>query len=63
MVTHLDCRIMLISHKFAGLIESYLPNRYLFLLNVALSLLLLELVIVYVVNRWFPFLIGRKRSI
>lgn len=63
MVTHLDCRIMLISHKFAGLIESYLPNRYLFLLNVALSLLLLELVIVYVVNRWFPFLIGRKRGI
>lgn len=63
MVTHLDCRIMLISHKFAGLIEIYLPNRYLFLLNVALSLLLLELVIVYVVNRWFPCLIGRKRSI
>ena len=54
---------MLISHKFAGLIESYLPNRYFFLLNVALSLLLLELVIVYVVNRWFPFLIGRKRGI
>ena len=63
MVTHLDCRVMLISHKFAGLIGSYLPNRYLFLFNVALSLLLLELAIVYVVNRWFPFVIGRKRSI
>lgn len=28
-----------------------------------LYLLLLELVIIYVVNRWFPFVIGKRRSI
>ena len=63
MVTHLDCRMMLVSQKFAGLIGNYLPNPCLFLINVVLSLLLLELAVVYAVNRWFPFLIGRKRSI
>lgn len=61
MVTHLDCRVMLISHKFAGLVSRYVDNRYLFLFNIAISLLLMELVIIYVVNRWFPFVLGRKR--
>lgn len=62
MVTHLDCYIILLSLNFAHFINQYVTRakEYIFCLNLALSLLVLETIIIYIINRYLPFLIGKS---
>jgi fucose 4-O-acetylase-like acetyltransferase len=63
MVTHLDCYIMYFSHIFAYYIMNHfgIASWHVFYFNIALALFVMEMVIVYCINHFFPFLIGRKR--
>lgn len=62
MVTHLDCFVMYFAHKYAYFMNRFIPfgKEYVLRLNVALALFLMEAVIIYAVNRFFPFLVGKS---
>lgn len=64
MLTHLDCMVMYMAHRIAYFIKKFIPfgREYTLWLYVALALLAMEMVIIYVVNRFFPFLLGRSFS-
>lgn len=62
MLTHLDCFVMYIAHRFAYFMDRFIPvgKEYMLWLNVALAIFLMEAVIIYVGNRFFPFLLGKS---
>lgn len=61
MVTHLDCQYMLaaigVGHFFVGL--SPYGKWYCFYFGITLGMTLLELLTIYLVNRFCPFLVGK----
>ena len=61
MLTHLDCMVMYMAHRFAYFVKKLVPfgGKYTLWIYVTLALFLMEMVIIYVVNRFFPFLLGR----
>lgn len=61
MLTHLECFVMYIAHRFAYFMDRFVPagGEYMLWLNAALAIFLMEAVIIYAVKRFFPFLLGR----
>lgn len=64
MVTHLDCQYMLaaigVGHFFVGL--SPYGKWYCFYFGMALGMTFLELITIYLVNRFCPFLVGKTAA-
>lgn len=64
MATHIDFYILYISLEAAYRVNDYIPrfNRVFFFVNVVGIILLLEIPCIEVINRFFPFLLGRKKE-
>lgn len=62
MVTHIDCQYMLLSVRLGDFLSALSPhqNRILFFVGAALGMTILELITIYLINRFLPFLFGRK---
>ncbi|MEG1877698.1 MAG: acyltransferase family protein [Lachnospiraceae bacterium] len=62
MVTHLDCRVMIASITIAYWLNQYITRAksYIFYLCIMLFVTLFELLIIYVVNHYMPFIMGKK---
>ncbi len=63
MVTHLDCYILLIAFKVDSLLSQQLTTypatvKY---SVFALTIIILEVIIITIINRFFPFVIGQKK--
>ncbi len=65
MVTHLDCQFMLLSIRVGQFFVALSPYAkwYCFYFGIALGMTVLELVTIYVVNHFLPFLVGKKYNI
>ena len=65
MVTHLDFQVVSIGLTFAGKVNRLFSadRGLLFYISLALFILVAELVIIYVMNRWFFFLLGKKHPV
>lgn len=63
MATHLDLNILYAALSLAYRIDPFIPrlNRVFFFVNVMGAVLLSETACITAVNRFFPFLIGKKR--
>lgn len=57
MVTHLDCFVMYIALKFADFMSQMIPfgKEFILWLCTALALFFMEIIIIYIVNHFFPF--------
>ena len=63
MLTHLDCRVMRVAILFATSANQLLPNAVVFHVSLYLALLLGELFMIILINRFGFFLIGRKEPV
>lgn len=63
MATHLDFQVLITAVDYANWMNQYITRAkvYMLYLNIALMMTLLEVIIIYVINHWFPFMIGKKR--
>lgn len=63
MATHMDFRFLYIALTVAYWVNNYIPrlNRVFFFVNVIGIVLILEVICIIVINRFFPFLVGRKK--
>lgn len=64
MVTHMDFYLLFCAHILAYKVNSYLPglNQVFFFVNVMGAVLLLEVPCIFLINRYFPFLIGKRKD-
>lgn len=65
MATHLDCQVMICAIRVGMFVSGLSPRAkdYIYVAVTALALLVAEVILIIVINRFFPFLIGKKRSI
>ncbi|MDD2972242.1 MAG: acyltransferase [Lachnospiraceae bacterium] len=65
MVTHLEFRVMITAIRGAGLVSTRMPGLmpYIQWILVAVLVILMEWVIVVVMNRYFYFLIGKRKPL
>lgn len=63
MATHLDCQVMICAIRIGMFVSSRSPRAkdYIYKGTTAIALLAAEIILVLVINRFFPFLLGRKR--
>lgn len=63
MATHLDFQVMYYAHLFGYWVNNHVTrwNRTLFYLSVTFAVTLMEIVLIYVINRWLPFMLGKKK--
>lgn len=63
MVTHLDGRVMITAINTANWINQFVTRAkvYVLYLNIAIVVTLLELLLIYIINHYLCFLIGKKR--
>lgn len=61
MATHLDFQVLITSIDFANFMNQFITRAKVYMLyfNVALMMTLIELILIYVINRFFPFLLGK----
>ncbi|NLL79333.1 MAG: acyltransferase family protein [Clostridiales bacterium] len=61
MATHLDFQVLITAVDYANWMNQYITRAkvYMLYLNIALMMTLIEVVIIYVINHWFPFMIGK----
>ncbi len=62
MVTHMDFRVLYCSIMLAELLNVW-ENQLFFIISILLLVFLLEIPIIWVVNRFFPWLLGKKTVI
>ena len=64
MSTHVNCYILYAAILIAWQIDTVVTRAksYIFLFNIMIFTFLFEAVIIEVINRFFPFIIGRKRT-
>jgi len=62
MATHLDCQVMIMSINLSYFINQYVTRakQYVFYLCLASFVILFEVMIIFVINRYFPLLLGKK---
>lgn len=60
MATHLDYRVLNYSIKAAALINSLVGNQVLYAVLTIVFVFLLETVVIYIINRFFYKILGRK---
>lgn len=65
MLTHLDCQVMSQAIRFAAGMNQFIPRAkdFMFRFNLYAALLIGELIMIVLVNRFGFFLIGRKRPV
>ncbi len=65
MLTHLDCQVLSYGIQFATKMNEYITRAkdYLFLFNLFAFVLIVELILIYIINRWLYFLIGRSKPV
>ena len=63
MATHLDCQVMIMSINLSYFMNQYVTRakQYVFYLCLAIFVIIFEVIIIIVINRYFPFLIGKKK--
>ena len=63
MATHIDFYFLYIALNLANRINGFIPmgNRVFFFVNVIGVILILEAGCIVAINRFFPFLLGRRR--
>ena len=61
MCTHLNCYVVYLAIQWAFLINTYVSRAkdYVFMANIILVCLVLEAVLIFVINRFLPFMLGR----
>ena len=61
MVTHLDCFVLNISIKFSHFMNQLIPFEkwHMLWLCIAIVFLLIETIIIYIINHFFPILLGQ----
>ncbi|RKJ44975.1 hypothetical protein D7X98_09930 [bacterium 1XD8-76] len=64
MATHIDFYFLYIGLNLANRIDGFIPmgNRVFFFVNVIGVIMILEVFCILAINRFFPFLLGRKRG-
>ena len=64
MVTHLDCKVMIVAINLSYFVKQYVPlaGQSVFYICLTFFVLGIELVIIYVMNTYLPFILGRKRK-
>ena len=64
MATHIDFYILYISLNLANRVNGFIPrgNRIFFFVNVVGVILILETFCILLINRWFPFLLGKRKK-
>lgn len=60
MVTHLDYRILNYSIKAAALVNGFVGNQMLYAVLTVVFVFLFEVAVIYVINRFFYKILGRK---
>lgn len=63
MVTHIDFYFLFLALNLAYRVNEFIPrfNRVFFFINVVGTILILEVVCITLINRFFPFLIGKRK--
>lgn len=64
MATHLDCQVMIVAINLSYFVNQYVTRakQYVFFICLTLFVLGIELAIIYVINTYLPFILGRKRK-
>lgn len=64
MVTHMNCRFLGICHAIGNLVLGLFPflGQFGYMLICILAMILLEASAIFVIRRYFPFLIGQKKA-
>lgn len=62
MVTHMDFRVLYCSIKLAGLITFLQKSPFWYATAIVLLVFLLEIPVIWMINRFFPFVLGRERD-
>lgn len=65
MATHMDCQVLMVALRVSLWLNQYVTRAkmYVHYLTVAVLMLLMELVIIYVFNHYFYFLLGKKKPV
>ena len=65
MATHLQCYLLYAGIRIALLIDMYVTRAksYVYMFNSVLFTMLIEVVVILIINRFFPFVLGRKRNV
>ncbi len=65
MLTHLDCQVLSYGIQFATKMNTFITRAkdYLFMFNLFAFVLVGELILIYIINRWLYFLIGRSKPV
>jgi len=60
MATHMNCRFLGISYAVGNIAVTLLPflGNVGYILACSITMIILEIIAIYVINRFFPFLIG-----
>lgn len=61
MLTHIDFRILNYSTQLATLINRVFQNHFLYCILILIFVFIAETVVIWVINRFFPFLVGRRK--
>lgn len=64
MVTHLNCQILFLGNLFAAFMNQYITHArdYIFLFNVMAVCMLTESLLILPVNRFIPWILGKKKA-
>ncbi len=62
MATHLDFQVLITSIDFANWMNQYVTRAKVYVLyfNIALMMTLLEVILIYVINHFLPFMVGKR---
>ena len=64
MATHMDCLVLMVSLRVSYKINQYIPfaKEYVLWITLAACITIIEVIIIYLFNRYFYLLIGKKRK-
>lgn len=62
MVTHMDFRVLYCSIKLAGLLTFLQNNPFWYAAVIVLLVFVLEIPVIMIINRFFPFILGRRKQ-
>lgn len=62
MCTHLNCYVLYGAIRWAWLVDTIVTRAksYIFMLNIVIASLVLEAIIIVVINRFLPFMVGKR---
>lgn len=62
MATHLQCYILYIGVLFGVRVNQYVTRAksYVYAFNVVVVTMIIEIIVIEIINRYFPFVVGRK---